>query len=731
MKKIIILITILSLTIGNLSLQMPMTAKAETVTENVEQENMVSETEDESVIVSEDDETEDLETEEDEVEDSNEIEISTNIIAKWEHHYNAEVTIKNISKERIDDWEVSFDFADKIEHIWCAEIKKEENGFYTIRNVDWNQDIEQNEIVTFGMTVYYEEKIGQIENYYLTRTLLPVDSGYDVNYQQFSRWDNKVNGQITITNQSDKRIEDWKLGLTTNLDFEQVWNAEQVKDDEEEMFDNKGYNENIEPGQSVTFGFIASCDDESVELYSDTLYQMVEIPEELEGNPDWVSEYELNEIAKYEFEPEDFETEEDYQEYVAARKALGYEITTSTYDREEDDDDSDFELYPAESNGKMLAKAKLKKPKALKLTNNACDCKIINAGEYGIQSFYKSGNSIYLTQRIGDSIKITKCPKRKAAEVSEKAQKIWSIGKGDTIYDMEDKKKEEMTLVGFHHGQTLELFTYGKKTYMLVTAGRAGGKKSKIVWGDRIAILKFMAGKKINFDNLNHEKTAAVKYVTNLAYANKKRVSGGKVTHVEAALSENKKTLLLWAQMAKSSKGEGMKVQLACYRMSNVMGELIKVEKKARKKKKSANLSCKNIAKKNCICSAIQSEKQGNLTKPYGSFQSIDMSNQVDGQYKIFISGGNEAAGMKCSIAMCTITKKGKSEYLYRRKILSSIQGLSKKKEMEGMHYQNGKITFIMTAANKEKIKYKEKDVKLGKRTQVMFSIEEKKVYGR
>lgn len=266
MKKIIILITILSLTIGNLSLQMPMTAKAETVTENVEQENMVSETEDESVIVSEDDETEDLETEEDEVKDSNEIEISTNIIAKWEHHYNAEVTIKNISKERIDDWEVSFDFADKIEHIWCAEIKKEENGFYTIRNVDWNQDIEQNEIVTFGMTVYYEEKIGQIENYYLTRTLLPVDSGYDVNYQQFSRWDNKVNGQITITNQSDKRIEDWKLGLTTNLDFEQVWNAEQVKDDEEEMFDNKGYNENIEPGQSVTFGFIASCDDESVEL---------------------------------------------------------------------------------------------------------------------------------------------------------------------------------------------------------------------------------------------------------------------------------------------------------------------------------------------------------------------------------------------------------------------------------------------------------------------------------
>lgn len=216
----------------------------------------------EEVIQDQDVGLEQEDDEDEELEENKRIELRTEITAKWDHHYNANVTITNISNERIDDWEMAVTFANKIEHIWNAKIVEQdkEDNFYTIKNADWNQDIEQGGSVTFGMTVYYENEIAEMQDYYLTRICLEADVDYDVDYKQYSRWENKVNGEITIRNNSERRIEDWKLGLTSNLTFEQVWNAEYISDEDEDILENKGYNQNIEPGQTVSFGFIASCD---------------------------------------------------------------------------------------------------------------------------------------------------------------------------------------------------------------------------------------------------------------------------------------------------------------------------------------------------------------------------------------------------------------------------------------------------------------------------------------
>ena len=48
-----------------------------------------------------------------------------------------------------------------------------------------------------------------------------------------------------------------------------------------------------------------------------------EEPEELEENPNWEEEVTEDELAQYEFEPEEFETEQDYYDYLERQKRLG------------------------------------------------------------------------------------------------------------------------------------------------------------------------------------------------------------------------------------------------------------------------------------------------------------------------------------------------------------------------------------------------------------------------
>lgn len=119
-----------------------------------EDENAVDEEEDEHIDLSEDES----------------IEVTYHITSKWDRHYNVDVTLRNITGDRIDDWELCFLFEDKIENIWNAKITDQKEGeWVVIRNADWNQDIAADKTVTFGMTVCYDGEIEMPEDFYLTR----------------------------------------------------------------------------------------------------------------------------------------------------------------------------------------------------------------------------------------------------------------------------------------------------------------------------------------------------------------------------------------------------------------------------------------------------------------------------------------------------------------------------------------------------------------------------------
>ena len=59
--------------------------------------------------------------------------------SNWDAGYNATIKLENTGDESIQNWYLGFEYADSITNIWNAEISSNENGYYTIKNVGWNQ----------------------------------------------------------------------------------------------------------------------------------------------------------------------------------------------------------------------------------------------------------------------------------------------------------------------------------------------------------------------------------------------------------------------------------------------------------------------------------------------------------------------------------------------------------------------------------------------------------------
>ncbi len=90
--------------------------------------------------------------------ENSDVELSYHINSSWDEHYNVNVTLTNITDEKIDDWEIKLPANFFIENIWNARVMSSEEESYTIHNADWNQDIPVDGKVSFGMTIKSEKK---------------------------------------------------------------------------------------------------------------------------------------------------------------------------------------------------------------------------------------------------------------------------------------------------------------------------------------------------------------------------------------------------------------------------------------------------------------------------------------------------------------------------------------------------------------------------------------------
>lgn len=208
--------------------------------------------------------------------------IMHDITTIWDGYYNAEVTIANTSKEKIENWKIYMRMAEgvQIQSIWNGaqkelEVSTEQNKkLYQISNVGWNQDIEPGQSVTFGYQAACKEQEAPQECYLVGYKQKAEEESYEIMYRTTGEWKNGCIVEVAILNTTDTDMEDWKLSFDwEGVSIEKIWNAVIQNESSQETInhyeiDNDTYNSVIPAGKSVVFSILVNTDT-SMMVYPD------------------------------------------------------------------------------------------------------------------------------------------------------------------------------------------------------------------------------------------------------------------------------------------------------------------------------------------------------------------------------------------------------------------------------------------------------------------------------
>ena len=184
--------------------------------------------------------------------------ISFDKIDSWEDGYNAILRIENKSNEIIENWDCIFEYDGKINAIWNATQTSKVGNKYILHNAGWNQDILPGRVVEIGISIQGDPTLMPYNICIEDSELIKSDRDFNVEVKIYDSWLDGCNGNMILTNKSDIAIEDWVLDFECDCDISSIWNAELLKcEGNHYTIKNAGFNSIIEPGQSISIGFIA------------------------------------------------------------------------------------------------------------------------------------------------------------------------------------------------------------------------------------------------------------------------------------------------------------------------------------------------------------------------------------------------------------------------------------------------------------------------------------------
>lgn len=191
--------------------------------------------------------------------------LNYNVVNEYEDKFLVEVEITNMTNKVIHNWSLAMNLQNEIDSIWNGKVEYRD-GYVIIKNNGYNRDIKANEKVNFGFIAFKDGDIVIPDEYVFTNFKDVVSSAYSIEYVIDAEWESGCAATIKITNNSDTIIEDWILGFEYKNSISNIWNSEiVVHDDEYYEIMNGVSNQDIEPGQTVEFGFIVEENYEKIE----------------------------------------------------------------------------------------------------------------------------------------------------------------------------------------------------------------------------------------------------------------------------------------------------------------------------------------------------------------------------------------------------------------------------------------------------------------------------------
>lgn len=196
------------------------------------------------------------------------------------------------------------------------------------------------------------------------------------------------------------------------------------------------------------------------------------------------------------------------------------------------------------------------------------------------------------------------------------------------------KPVDHMVLRNAGHGQSMEVYNYNGKKYLMISCGSKGTSKNTLWWSTQVGRIEYKPGAFVNNSDIER--------LTYLNYSNKKTKRFGTTMRVDATLTPDKNTLVIWKM---NEKGQS---EYSGYKFSVVNKELDKA------KNNEVNVKENKRIKK----ALLFSTKAVKLTPR--SFQGLAITNKINGKYTLYVSSGDERYYKKTGIAIYKYEIKGK-----------------------------------------------------------------------
>ncbi len=115
-----------------------------------------------------------------------------------------------------------------------------------------------------------------------TESVHYTTKSYCVDVTVDTQWDGYYNATVEITNIGNKTIENWTLAFDSEDSIENIWNAAvKSQKNQKTIIKNAGWNQDIAPGTSVSFGYTASC---SGDMHLAEKYEILSAKKEVSEN---------------------------------------------------------------------------------------------------------------------------------------------------------------------------------------------------------------------------------------------------------------------------------------------------------------------------------------------------------------------------------------------------------------------------------------------------------------
>ena len=179
--------------------------------------------------------------------------VDYNVTGHWTGGYQVMLTVTNTGTETMENWSLLFDCESPIFYAWNAGLGDRKGDYVVASSMRYNHDIAPGESTVFGFSAVGEPCYPEGFVYVSGPETVRAED-YTVSYEVMQTVGTVQYLNVTVANESEAAIENWKLDFEFPCTVTNAWNARVLS--EEGDLHRIGYAENayIDPASSVTFG---------------------------------------------------------------------------------------------------------------------------------------------------------------------------------------------------------------------------------------------------------------------------------------------------------------------------------------------------------------------------------------------------------------------------------------------------------------------------------------------